>query len=247
MHWFLPFFPVFVLFHHQALTMFNIVAWGRCPSLERLRLHQCSAHKISQLMFCAYWNYGECQWRGLHNQLLFFTLLGLFCLQRWLNDQTFVPGKSRHFHVLLNMGNHCYVNVKSIEAGSGSNVRFEYDVDENCLFLQPFKPFLYAHANSLTWSPYIFLFHVLKVNTYCSRPAKDTGPGRCPLWIPCPSTSKYTLKGESSVDCLLPLPTPPPPSPPFRKVNPFAPGNFAEKRFLKLVEQFSGHCRAKKS
>ena len=26
--------------------------------------------------------------------------------------------------------------------------------------------------------------------------------------------------------------------------NPFAPGDFAEKRVLKLVEWFSGHCRA---
>ena len=173
-----------------------------------------------------------------------FIRLILFAeVAKWSN----ICSWQKHFHVLLNMGNHCYVTVKSIEAGSGSNVRFEYDVDENCLFLQPFKPFLYAHANSLTWSPYIFLFHVLKVNTYCSRPAKDTGPGRCPLWIPCPSTSKYTLKGESSVDCLLPLPTPPPPSSPFRKVNPFAPGHFAQKRVLKLVERFSGHCRAKKS
>ena len=30
-------------------------------------------------------------------------------------------------------------------------------------------------------------------------------------------------------------------------LNPFAPGNFAEKRGLKLVERFSGHCRAIKS
>ena len=29
--------------------------------------------------------------------------------------------------------------------------------------------------------------------------------------------------------------------------NPFAPGDFAEKRVLKLVEWFSGHCRARKS
>ena len=29
--------------------------------------------------------------------------------------------------------------------------------------------------------------------------------------------------------------------------NPFAPGDFAEKRVLKLVEWFSGHCRAIKS
>ena len=27
-------------------------------------------------------------------------------------------------------------------------------------------------------------------------------------------------------------------------LNPFAPGDFAEKRVLKLVEWFSGHCRA---
>ena len=27
-------------------------------------------------------------------------------------------------------------------------------------------------------------------------------------------------------------------------VNQFAPGDFAEKRVLKLVERFSGHCRA---
>ena len=32
-----------------------------------------------------------------------------------------------------------------------------------------------------------------------------------------------------------------------RKINPFAPGDFAEKRVLKLVEWFSGHCRAVKS
>ena len=31
------------------------------------------------------------------------------------------------------------------------------------------------------------------------------------------------------------------------QVNPFAPGDFAEKRVLKLVEWFSGHCRAIKS
>ena len=29
--------------------------------------------------------------------------------------------------------------------------------------------------------------------------------------------------------------------------NPFAPGDFAAKRVLKLVEWFSGHCRATKS
>ena len=29
--------------------------------------------------------------------------------------------------------------------------------------------------------------------------------------------------------------------------NPFAPGDFAEKCVLKLVEWFSGHCRAIKS
>ena len=28
------------------------------------------------------------------------------------------------------------------------------------------------------------------------------------------------------------------------RLNPFAPGDFAEKRVLKLVEWFSGHCRA---
>ena len=27
-------------------------------------------------------------------------------------------------------------------------------------------------------------------------------------------------------------------------INPFAPGDFAEKRVLKLVEWFSGRCRA---
>ena len=32
-----------------------------------------------------------------------------------------------------------------------------------------------------------------------------------------------------------------------RLFNPFAPGDFAEKRVLKLVEWFSGHCRAIKS
>ena len=31
------------------------------------------------------------------------------------------------------------------------------------------------------------------------------------------------------------------------QLNPFAAGDFAEKRVLKLVEQFSGHCRAIKS
>ena len=30
-------------------------------------------------------------------------------------------------------------------------------------------------------------------------------------------------------------------------INPFAPGDFAKKRALKLVEWFSGHCRAIKS
>ena len=30
-------------------------------------------------------------------------------------------------------------------------------------------------------------------------------------------------------------------------INPFAPGDFAEKCVLKLVEWFSGHCRAIKS
>ena len=29
--------------------------------------------------------------------------------------------------------------------------------------------------------------------------------------------------------------------------NPFAPADFAEKRVLKLIEWFSGHCRAIKS
>ena len=33
----------------------------------------------------------------------------------------------------------------------------------------------------------------------------------------------------------------------FKPINPFAPGDFAEKRVLKLVEWFSGHCRAIKS
>ena len=33
----------------------------------------------------------------------------------------------------------------------------------------------------------------------------------------------------------------------FSDVNPFAPGDFAEKRILKLVEWFSGHCHAIKS
>ena len=31
------------------------------------------------------------------------------------------------------------------------------------------------------------------------------------------------------------------------KINPFAPGDFAEKCVLKLVEWFSGHCQAIKS
>ena len=31
------------------------------------------------------------------------------------------------------------------------------------------------------------------------------------------------------------------------KFNPFAPGDFAEKRILKLVEWLSGHCHAIKS
>ena len=34
---------------------------------------------------------------------------------------------------------------------------------------------------------------------------------------------------------------------PCEDVNPFAPGDFAEKCVLKLVEWFSGHCRAIKS
>ena len=33
----------------------------------------------------------------------------------------------------------------------------------------------------------------------------------------------------------------------FQLFNPFAPGDFAEKRVLKLVDWFSGHCRAIKS
>ena len=33
----------------------------------------------------------------------------------------------------------------------------------------------------------------------------------------------------------------------FAEFNPFAPGDFAEKHVLKLVEWFSGHCRAIKS
>ena len=32
-----------------------------------------------------------------------------------------------------------------------------------------------------------------------------------------------------------------------KRFNPFAPGDFAKKRILKLVEWFSGHCRAIKS
>ena len=31
------------------------------------------------------------------------------------------------------------------------------------------------------------------------------------------------------------------------RINPFAPGDFAKKRVLKLVKWFSGHCRAIKS
>ena len=31
---------------------------------------------------------------------------------------------------------------------------------------------------------------------------------------------------------------------PYNYINPFAPGDFAGKRVLKLVEWFSGHCRA---
>ena len=30
-------------------------------------------------------------------------------------------------------------------------------------------------------------------------------------------------------------------------INPFTPGDFAEKRILKLVDWFSGHCHAIKS
>ena len=30
-------------------------------------------------------------------------------------------------------------------------------------------------------------------------------------------------------------------------IDPFAPGDFAEKRVLKLVKRFSGHCHAIKS
>ena len=32
-----------------------------------------------------------------------------------------------------------------------------------------------------------------------------------------------------------------------KELNPFAPGDFAEKRVLKLVKWFSGHCHAIKS
>ena len=43
----------------------------------------------------------------------------------------------------------------------------------------------------------------------------------------------------------IPQPVPDPENP--THFNPFAPGDFAEKRVLKLVEWFSGHCRAIKS
>ena len=33
----------------------------------------------------------------------------------------------------------------------------------------------------------------------------------------------------------------------YKGINPFAPGDFAENRVLKLVEWFSGHCHAIKS
>ena len=157
-------------------------------------------------------------------------------MAKWSNIYSW----QNHFHLLLNAGNNCYVNVKSIEADNGSNVRFEY---EKCLFLQPFKPLLYPLANSLKWCPYIFLFHVLKVNTYCSRPAKDIGPGRCPLWIPCPSASKYTLS-ESSVDC---LPTPPPPTPPLTHIQesePIRPWKFCRKTRFEVCRAAHGRLRA---
>ena len=195
MHCFLSFFvsSLFFLFflfsHHRALTMFNIVAGGRCPSLERLRLHQCSAHKISQLMFCAYWNYGNVNDVVSIIDYFFFYFIRPILLAevaKWSN----ICFWQKHFHVLLSMGNHCFVDR------SGQWVKRAIRIRCGRKMFVP-STFLYPHGNSLAWSPYIFLFHVLKVNTYCSRPAKDTGSGRCPLWIPCPSTSKYTLKGES--------------------------------------------------
>ena len=44
------------------------------------------------------------------------------------------------------------------------------------------------------------------------------------------------VKGDSSLEELINT-----------DINSFAPGDFAEKRVLKLVEWFSGHCRAIKS
>ena len=38
-----------------------------------------------------------------------------------------------------------------------------------------------------------------------------------------------------------------PPPPPHPRLNPFAPGDFAKKRVLKLVKWFSRHCHAIKS
>ena len=57
---------------------------------------------------------------------------------------------------------------------------------------------------------------------------------------------KKLLATESNVLTLDALPTLYPRKK-FHMVNPFAPGDFAKKRVLKLVKWFSGHCRAIKS
>ena len=77
------------------------------------------------------------------------------------------------------------------------------------------------------------------------------------LLLPCNLIGQLCLHGPgytafqfilSSKGSCRPSEGSPRPCPNFFVVfNPFAPGDFAEKRVLKLVEWFSGHCRAIKS
>ena len=59
-------------------------------------------------------------------------------------------------------------------------------------------------------------------------------PFTCLLHSCCGIFTKFEVKSRSIISALF-------------AINPFAPGDFVEKRVLKLVEWFSGHCRAIKS
>ena len=70
---------------------------------------------------------------------------------------------------------------------------------------------------------------------------------RIPVTIGIRNPSSTDEEGESSTWNPEPTVWNPESKTVFDYLNPFAPGNFAEKRVLKLVEWFSGHCRAVKS